>query len=114
MSFEHEKRAARRILAGIEDGKLSTYETFELVSEADPALIYFIFAWLRAHYPSSNSLSDGVLGRLGRLCTEYPKAARRAAAGESDSIVAWFQEGHRYGDYNADAFIDLIVDKLES
>lgn len=114
MAFEYEKRTARRILAGIEDGRLSTYETYDLASDADPALMYLIFAWLRAQYPSSNSLSDGVLGRLGALCTEHPAIARKAKAGESDSVVAWFEESHRYRDHNADAFIDLIVEKLES
>ena len=114
MAHEHEKRTARRILAGIEDGILSTYATWDLLSEADPALIYFLFAWLRAHYPSSHSASDGVLGRLGTLCTEHPKAARMAKAGETDSIVAWFEEAYSYRSLGADAFIDLIVDKLES
>ena len=114
MAFEHEKRTARRILEGLEYARLSTTETYHLVAEADPALVYFLFAWVRAHYPSSHSASDGVLGRLGALCTEHPKAARLARQGEADSIVAWFEEGHSYRDYDASAFVELIVDKLES
>lgn len=114
MAFEHEKRTARRMLAAIEDGGTSTYDAWQLFAYADPTLIHFIFAWLRAHYPSSNSMSDGVLGRLGALCTAHPKAARLAKQGEADSLVAWFEEGHAYRDLSADAFIDLIVDKLES
>ncbi len=113
MSFEAEKRAALSILGGIEDAKLSSGAIFDLVREADPTLVYFLFSWLRAHYPSSHSASDGVLGRLGELVTEYPKAARMAKSGESDSIVAWFEDGHSYRDYHADAFVELIVEKLE-
>ena len=70
MAFEQQKRNARRILEGLEDARLSTSETFHLVEEADPTLVFFLFAWLRAHYPSSHSASDGVLGRLGALCVE--------------------------------------------
>jgi hypothetical protein len=114
MSFEHEKREARRLLGAIEDGRVSTADTYHLAVDADPALLHLLFGWLRAHYPSSHSASDGVLGRLGALCTEYPKVARRARTGESDSIVAWFEETHSYREFGPDRFIDLVVDKLES
>lgn len=114
MAFEHEKRTARSILAAIEDAQLSATNTYHLIADADPTLVYFIFAWLRAHYPSHHPSSDGVLGRLGELCTEHPEAARIAKKGEADSIVAWFEEGHSYRTYAADEFINLIVDKLES
>ncbi len=114
MAFEHEKRTARAILAAIEDAQLNTSQTWHLMEDADPALVYFLFSWLRAQYPSSHPASDGVLGRLGALVTEYPAAARLAKKGEADSLVPWFEEGHRYRDYNAQEFIELIVDKLES
>jgi len=113
MAHEQEKRNARRILEGLEDARLSTPETFHLVSDADPALVYFLFAWLRARYPSSHPASDGVLGRLGTLCTDHPQVARMALAGEADSIVAWFEEGHSYRDYTSREFIELVIDKLE-
>ena len=83
-------------------------------AESDPALVYFLFAWLRARYPSHHPDSDGVLGRLGALCTEFPAAARKAHKGQADSIVTWFEDGHSYRDYTAAAFIELVVDKLES
>ena len=114
MAFEQLKRNAQRILEGLEDARLSTDETYHLVVEADPTLVFFLFAWLRAHYPSSHSASDGVLGRLGALVTQFPKVARMARSGESDPVVAWFQESHTYRDFRSREFIDLIVDKLES
>ena len=113
MAHEYEKRTARRILEGIEDAKLNTDQTWDLIRDADPTLVFFLFAWLRAHYPSSHSASDGVLGRLGALATDHPKVATMAKAGETDSVVAWFQEAHSYRDFQSREFIDLVVDKLE-
>ena len=113
MSFEHEKRAARNILDAIEDAGISAARTFDLVRDADPALLHLIFSWLRSRYPSSHPTSDGVLGRLSELCTRYPKAAQMAKVGQSDPVVAWFEEGHNYRHYSASDFLDLVVDKLE-
>ena len=113
MSFKQEKREARRLLAAIEDGRLNATDTAHLVNDADPALVHFVFAWIRARYPSSHPAADGVLGRLTELCERFPKAARLAKEGESDSVVAWFEEEHDYRDFRADEFIDLIVEKLE-
>ncbi len=114
MAFELIKQHARRILEGLEDSKGTTAQTFHLVKEADPTLVFFLFAWLRGRYPSSNSMSDGVLGRLRKLVTEHPEAARIARAGEKDAVVAWFQETHSYKDFRSADFIELVVDKLES
>ena len=113
MAFEQQKQDARSILSGLEDGTSNAKRIFDLVREADPTLVYFLFAWLRAHYPSTHPSGDGVLGRLAELCTEHPRAARMARDGEADSIVAWFEEGHSYHDYTGPEFIELIVDKLE-
>ncbi len=113
MSFQQEKQAAHKILSAIEDGNLKVAETFYLIEEADPTLVYFIFSWIRAWYPSSHPAADGVLGRMSELVTQYPKAARMVKQGESDSLVGWFEDEYSYRDLRADAFIDLIVDKLE-
>ena len=114
MAFEQLKRDAQRILEGLEDAKLNTDQTYHLVVEADPTLVFFLFAWLRANYPSTHSASDGVLGRLGELVTKYPTVARMARAGESDAVVAWFQDAYGYRDFRSREFLDLVVDKLES
>ena len=114
MAFEQIKQDAERILEGIEDYKLTTDQIHRLVVEADPTLVFFLFAWVRAHYPSSHPASDGVLGRLGALLTDHPDVARIAKAGGSDPVVAWFQESHSYRELQSREFIDLVVDKLES
>ena len=113
MAFEHEKRSARRLLGAIEDGTLDTPNTWYLISEADPTLVYFIFCWIRAWYPAHHPAADGVLGRLTELLTRYPKAAQLAKEGAADSLVGWFEDEHEYRDLRADEFIALIVEKLE-
>ena len=44
MSFDYEKRTAARLLDAIENGTLSIDQTVPLLRDADPALVYFIFA----------------------------------------------------------------------
>ena len=113
MSFSMEKAAAKRLLGALEDAKLGASDTFRLVEKADPTLIYFVFTWLRARYPSNHPASDAVLGRMGELCSRYPKAARMAQEGKEDSLVEWFEDAYGYRDFRADEFIDLVVEKLE-
>jgi hypothetical protein len=113
MAFAQEKRAATRLLAALEDGILSTGDTRPLAEEADPALIYLIFSWLRARYPASHSASDGVLGRVIALCSASSVVSRKARIGESDPIVEWFEEAYAYQEVDRDTFISLIVEKLE-
>ena len=113
MAFNMEKAAAQRLLGALEDGKLGATDTFRLVEEADPTLVYFVFEWLRARYPSSHPASDGVLGRMGELCSRYPKAARMAQEGKGDALVEWFEDAYGYRDFRAAEFIDLVVEKLE-
>ena len=83
-----------------------------MVKDADPTLVYFVFAWLRANYPASHPAADAILGRLGELCTKHPEAARIATKG-GDSLLEWFEDAYSYRDFAADEFIDLVVEKLE-
>ncbi|MBX2802240.1 MAG: hypothetical protein KTR31_31450 [Myxococcales bacterium] len=113
MAFAHEQREAARLLQMIEDGVRSIEEARFPFEEADPALVYLLFAWLRAHYHAGHPASQGVLGRIVGLCSASPTVARMAREGERDAIVRWFEETHEYRDFDRDAFIELIVEKLE-
>lgn len=113
MGFETEIRAAREIVSALEDGTRDTAQTYFLVENADPTLLYLIFAWLRGSYPPTNPASDGVLGRLTALCTQYPAVAQRAKAGQSDPVVDWFEDAYEYRNFEADGFCELVVEKLE-
>ncbi len=111
MDFAHEKRVASRLLEALEDGTLSTVDTRPLAEDADPALLFLIIRWLRARY-MGHPAADGVLGRIVALC-QLPSISRAVKAGERDAITGWFTETYDPGELDREAFIDIVVDKLE-
>ncbi|PRQ03068.1 hypothetical protein ENSA5_18390 [Enhygromyxa salina] len=113
MAFEHQRAAALRILQSIELGSLSSPELFNLIEEADPTLVYLIFTWLRVRY-RSDPAAEGVIGRMVELCKRYPSVTAQVKEGQADSVVEWFEDEYAYGDLDAQAFVALVVDKLES
>lgn len=112
MAFEYEKQSALRMLQGIEEGTMSAAESFDLLDEADPTLVYFMFKWLRKRY-REHPAAQGVLGRLSEICNTYRAITRKAKAGEEDSLVGWFEGSYKYKDLEATEFIEIIVEKLE-
>ena len=64
---------------------MSSADSFALVDEADPALVYLIFTWLRHRYVPSHPASDAVLGRLLAI-SKHPSVAKRMK--ESGSAVS--------------------------
>ena len=112
MAFEHEQRDARRILDGMEVGSLDTADTARLLGAADPAFVYLLLTWLRARNAGDPS-GEGVIRRIVEVCTVYPAVTRRMKAGQSDPIVEWFEETYDYRELHADAFIEIVVEKLE-
>ena len=113
MAFENEKRNAARLLGALENGNLSLAHTIPLLRAADPALIYFIFAWLRVRYHAGRPASEGVLGRIVGVCSDDSTVAQKARSGETDPIVEWFEETYDYRNFNRDEFVSLIIEKLE-
>ena len=113
MAYDHQQRAALRILDAIEDGKTSNADAFALIEPADPALIYLLLTWLRNHY-TGHAAGDAVLGRLGTITSAYPAIAKKMKEGQADSIVEWFEDAYSYREFDAKAFVALVVDKLES
>ncbi len=111
MSFELEQRAALRILTGIEDSSMSVADSFALVEDADPALIYLIFTYLRKRY-ADHVNADVVIGRLGEISARGTVAAKMKE-GQADPVSQWFEESHSYRELETNDFIELIVEKLE-
>jgi hypothetical protein len=111
MAFEQEQRAALRILEGIEEGTMNATDSLALVEDADPALIYLIFTWLRKRY-ADHSNSDAVIGRVVDISSRgtVPKLMKE---GKADSVVQWFEETYSYKELDKAQFIELIVEKLE-
>ncbi len=112
MALEQEQRAALRILEGIEEGTMSSADSFALVDEADPALIYLIFTWLRKKYGPDNPASDGVIGRLVAISNRGSVPAKMKE-GAADPVVEWFEDAYKYRDLSSTEFVELIIDKLE-
>ena len=113
MDFVQEQREALRLLEGLENGTLEISMAAQLIDEADPALVYLIFTWLRNRYGGDHPAAEGVIGRLVEL-SERPGSFRaKVAEGKTDPVVAWFEETYTYRDFDARAFIALVVEKLE-
>ena len=112
MAFEQEQRAALRILEGIEEGTMSAADSFELVDNADPALVYLIFTWLRKRY-AQHPNADAVIGRVVAITDGHPSVTAKMKEGQADPVVEWFEDGYSYKDLDAKQFIEMIVEKLE-
>jgi hypothetical protein len=111
MELEQEQRAALRILEGIEEGTLSPNDSFALVDDADPALVYLIFTWLRKRY-AEHVNADAVIGRLVAISTRGSVPAKMKE-GQADPVVRWFEETYSYKDLGSKEFIELVIEKLE-
>jgi hypothetical protein len=111
MAFEQEQRAALRILEGIEEGTMSAADSFALVEDADPALVYLIFTWLRKKY-TDHANSDAVIGRLLAI-SDRGSVPAHMKEGQADPVARWFEETHSYRELGSKEFIELIVEKLE-
>lgn len=114
MAFEHETREALYLLRGIENGTLAIREAVRLTEEADPALVYLLFTWLRSRYGGGHPAAEGVLGRVVEITAKSTKVKGMMREGKGDSIVAWFEEVHEYRGFDAESFVALVVEKLES
>lgn len=113
MAFAQEQQDALYLLQGIENGTLGTSTAARRIEEADPALAYFIVTWLRERYGRDHPAAEGVVGRLVELTSGYSSVRDQLREGKSDSIVTWFEEEYSYRDFDAQRFVELIVEKLE-
>jgi hypothetical protein len=111
MAFEQQTRAALRILEGIEEGTRSATDSLALVEAADPALVYLIFTWLRKRY-ADHPNSDAVIGRVVAVSSRG-STARIMKQGQADPVVEWFEDSYSYRTLDKNAFIELVIEKLE-
>lgn len=92
---------------------MTAAQSAELAVDADPALVYLIFTWIRRRY-ADHPNADAVVGRLLAVLEREPSLTAKMKEGQADPVVAWFEEEHVYRDLPAREFIELVVDKLES
>lgn len=90
---------------------MSAADSFALVEDADPALIYLIFTWLRKRY-ADHPNSDAVIGRLLAI-SGRGTIPDKMKEGQEDPVVEWFEDAYKYKDLDSKEFIALIVEKLE-
>jgi len=91
---------------------MSASDSLALVEDADPALIYLIFTWLRKRY-ADHPNADAVIGRLVEISSRGSIAAKMKE-GQSDPVVQWFEESYSYRKLDSkEEFIQLIIEKLE-
>jgi len=114
VAFEQEIREALYLLQGIENGTLATTDAVRLVEQADPALVYLLFTWLRSRYGGGHPAAEGVLGRVVEITAKSSKVKGMLREGQADPIASWFEEVHEYRDFDAESFVALVVEKLES
>lgn len=112
MSFERQQAQALRILEGIEEGTMSAADSFALVEDADPTLIYLIFTYLRRRY-ADHPNADAVIGRLVAVVDKDPVVSKMMKEGQADPVVEWFEDEYTYTQFRPREFIELIVEKLE-
>ena len=112
MAFSTEKREALTLLEDIENGTTHGMDTGYRLDNSDPALVYFILTWLRHRY-ATHPAAAGVLGRIVEITNGNNSVTAKMNEGKQDSIVAWFEEEHEYKDFDGEAFIDLVIEKLE-
>jgi hypothetical protein len=111
MALEQQQRAALRILEGIEEGTLSAADSLALVEDADPALVYLLFTWLRKRY-ADHVNADAVIGRLVAV-SGRGSVAKMMKEGQADAVVQWFEDSYSYRKLEAKELVELIIEKLE-
>lgn len=114
--MNEEKRDALRLLAGMENGRISAADSADLAEKLDPVLIYVIVTFLRAVYPASDPAAVAVLERVVQTTSKSALLIRKHREGEQDPVSRWFESEYEYRDYKGrgSELIELIVDKLDS
>ncbi len=92
---------------------MSPADSYQLIEEADPALVYLIFTWIRKMY-SEHPNADAVVGRLVAVADKYPSVSAKMKEGQRDPLVTWFEDEYQYKSLGARDFIALVVEKLET
>jgi len=116
MDTTTDKREATKLLAGLENGGMTTAEAVVLAESLDPVLVYLIVRYLRETYPASNPAASSVLERVVELTSDHATIIEKCRDGEIDPVSQWFADEHEFGSFRdrGSEFIELIVDKLES
>ena len=111
-----DKREAERLLAGLENGRMTAADAFVIAESLDPVLVYLIVRYLRESYPASDPAAASVLERVVALTSTDPAFVKKCRDSEQDPVSQWFESEHTFGSFRGrgSELIELIVDKLET
>lgn len=115
MNVHQEQQEAERLLAGLENGGMTTESAQVIAQDLDPVLIYVIVRFLRETYPASDTAATAVLERVVAM-TSNPAIIRNCKIGEQDPISRWFVMDYTFREFRGRGpeLIALIADKLDS
>ena len=116
MDTTTDKHQALRLLAGIENGAMTTADALVLAETLDPVLVYLIVRYLRESYRASDPAATSVLERVVALTSKHAEFVNKCRDGEQDPVSQWFEAEHSFGSFRGrgSELIEVIVDKLES
>jgi hypothetical protein len=111
-----EQQEAERLLAGLENGGMTTESARVIAQDLDPVLIYFIVRFLRETYPASDPAATAVLERVVEMTSRDPVIIRNCKIGEQDPVSRWFEMEYTFREFRGRGpeLIALIADKLNS
>lgn len=105
------KKNVDRFMDIIEGGVIPLEDALPVAEKLDPLLLYFVLRYLKETYGRD---SQGPNARLLQFLSAYPTIARHAVKPKNEPMVEWFDDSHSMRSFrNRDAFVDLIIDKLE-
>jgi hypothetical protein len=116
MGTSTDRRAAERLLAGLENGGMDSADAAVLAASLDPVLVYLIVRYLRESYSASDPAAGSVLERVVALTSADRAIVEACRDGEQDPVARWFVAEHALGSFRGrrSELIARIVDKLES
>ncbi len=115
MHMNPEQQEAERLLAGLENGGMTTESAQVTAQDLDPVLIYCIVRFLRETYPASDPAATAVLERVVAM-TSNPVIIRNCKTGKQDPVSRWFEMEYTFREFRGRGpeLIALIADKLNS
>lgn len=115
MSTLSDKGQALRFLQGMEAGTLSASDGYNILKDRDPVLVYFLLRFLKEKYNQTHPDARSLNERLLELTSTYDDLKKMLRAGEQDPMREWFDDSHSVREFarDSEAYVDLIVDKLE-
>jgi hypothetical protein len=116
MDLTDDRRDARRLLAGLENGGMSAHDSFLIAERLDPVLVYAVVRYLRDVYPASDPAARSVLDRVVALMSKHAAVVVKFKTGGEDAVSRWFETEYSFRAFKgrADEMFEILAEKIES